>query len=142
MEDLVIGGDPDDPNTAFYRPSAVVAAENGNIFVVERGGKRVQMFAPDGEFLETLGKEGQGPGEFQQPTEATIAGEHLVVLDMGGRRLSVWTDEGKHVADHATTTPGQPSGNGGHLSTGTHVPVPPGCSLAHAAARSKAVRVP
>jgi hypothetical protein len=109
VEDLVIGGDPDDPNTAFYRPSAIVAAENGNIFVVERGGKRVQMFAPDGEFLATLGKEGQGPGEFQQPTDATIAGEHLVVVDSQGRRVSVWTDEGKHVADHALPITSMPT---------------------------------
>ena len=101
VEDLVIGGDPADPNTAFYRPTAIVAAENGNIFVVETGGKRVQMFGPEGEFRATLGKEGQGPGEFQQPMGATIAGEHLVVLDMLGRRLSVWTDEGEYVADHA-----------------------------------------
>ena len=99
-EDLVIGGEPGDPNTSFYRPIAVVAAANGNIFVVENGNTRVQMFGPDGEFLATLGKQGQGPGEFQMPMAATIAGEHLVVVDMTNRRFSVWTDEGEHVADH------------------------------------------
>ena len=67
VEDLVIGGDPNDPNTSFYRPIAVVAADNGNIFVVENGNARVQMFGPDGGFLKTLGQRGQGPGEFQMP---------------------------------------------------------------------------
>lgn len=102
VEDLVIGGDPSDPETTFYRPTAVVAADNGNIFVVENGGKRVQMFAADGTFLKTLGQEGQGPGEFQMPMNASITEDRLVVLDAMSRRFSVWTDSGDHVADHAT----------------------------------------
>lgn len=101
VDDLVIGGDPGDPNTAFYRPVAVVAADNGNIFVVENGGKRVQMFGPDGAFLRTLGQAGQGPGEFQMPISATIAGDRLVVVDATNSRFSVWADNGDHVGDYA-----------------------------------------
>jgi len=102
IEDLVIGGDPDDPETAFYRPTDVLAAANGNIFVVDSGNARVQMFGADGSFLKTLGQRGQGPGEFQLPTGGTIAGDLLIVSDMRNSRFSVWTDTGEHVADHAT----------------------------------------
>ncbi len=109
VEDLVIGGDSGDPNMAFYRPIAVVAADNGNIFVVESGARRVQMFSPEGEFLKTLGKEGQGPGEFQRPMQATIAGDRLVVFDGLGRRLSIWTDDGEHVVDQGLPVTSMPS---------------------------------
>ena len=33
--------------------------------------------------------------------EGALAEPHTTVFDMTGRRLSVWTDEGEHVADHA-----------------------------------------
>lgn len=102
IEDLVIGGDPNDPNTGFYRPTDVLAAANGNIFVVDSGNARVQMFDADGAFRRTLGQRGQGPGEFQRPSAAAMAGDRLVVMDMQNSRLSVWSDEGDHIADHAT----------------------------------------
>ncbi|MGD8331520.1 MAG: hypothetical protein PVJ49_18960 [Acidobacteriota bacterium] len=103
VEDLVIGGDPADPNTSFYRAVGVVAADNGNIFVIDSGNARVQMFGPDGGFLKTLGQRGQGPGEFQMPTTAAMAGDRLVVSDMRNSRFSVWTDEGEHVGEHNTS---------------------------------------
>lgn len=102
IEDLVIGGDTSDPNATFYRPTDVLAASNGNIFVVDSGNARVQMFGHDGRFLKTLGQRGQGPGEFRRPIAAAMVGDRLVVSDLGNSRFSVWTDTGEHVADQAT----------------------------------------
>ena len=102
IEDLVIGGDSSDPDGTFYRPTDVLAAANGNIFVVDSGNARIQMFGSDGRFLKSLGQEGQGPGEFQRPTAAAMVGDRLVVSDLRNSRFSVWTDTGEHVADHAT----------------------------------------
>ena len=44
VEDLVIGGDPSDPNGSFYQPMGVAASPSGDIFVLERGNRRIQMF--------------------------------------------------------------------------------------------------
>ncbi len=66
----------------------------------------IKMFAPDGTYLKTLGKEGQGPGEFGRMGTMTLAGEHLVINDSRNGRFSVWTLQGDHVADHV------PSGRG------------------------------
>jgi len=102
VEDLVIGGDPADESTSFYRPVGVLAADNGNIFVIDSGNARVQMFGPDGSFLKTLGQRGQGPGEFQLPTAAAMAGDRLVISDARNSRFSVWSDEGEYIGEHTT----------------------------------------
>jgi len=104
IDDLVIGGDSSDPDTIFYQPTGVVASADGNIFVGDYGNNHIRMFDRDGKYLKTLGKEGQGPGEFASLAGITIAGDKLVVNDPLNRRFSVWTLDGEHVADHAPTS--------------------------------------
>jgi len=101
IDDLVIGADLTDEAAILYQPSGVAASRDGTIFVADRGANNIKMFAADGTFLKTLGKEGQGPGEFAALSAITITGEFLVVRDSRSRRLSVWTLDGEHVADHA-----------------------------------------
>ena len=104
VEDLVIGGDPSDPNGSFYQPMGVAASPSGDIFVLERGNRRIQMFDHDGTFLASLGGPGQGPGELQFPVAIGIAGDRLVVHDGMNARLSFWTLDGTHVEDHVPST--------------------------------------
>ncbi len=101
VDDLVIGTDLTDEAAILYEPRSVVASEVGNIFVADGGAQDIKMFGPNGQYLKTLGKEGQGPGEFASISSLTIAGDVLVVNDTRNRRFSVWTLEGEHVADHA-----------------------------------------
>ena len=99
VEDLVLGGDPTDPNTAFYRVAGVVASEEGNIFVLDSGNNRVQMFGSDGSYLKTLGGPGQGPGEFQSPLGMAITEDRIVINDLLNSRLSFWSLDGEHLSD-------------------------------------------
>jgi len=103
VDDLLVGADLSDPETGVFRPSLVVASKAGDIFVADAAMNRIQMYGPGGEHLKTLGREGQGPGEFQWLWGMTIAGEYLVVDDRTNQRFSVWTLEGEHVEDHAKT---------------------------------------
>jgi hypothetical protein len=45
----------------------VIADEQGNLYVLDRQLAQVQVFAPDGSYLRTLSREGEGPGESRQP---------------------------------------------------------------------------
>ena len=100
IEDLVIGDDLNNTAALLYRPSGIVVSEDGYIFVGDSGASDIKMFAPDGTYMKTLGKEGQGPGEFGRMGTMTVAGEHLVINDSRNGRFSVWTLQGDHVADH------------------------------------------
>ncbi len=96
VEDLVIGGDTDDPKYFFYSLRSVAVDDAGRIYVVDAGDHQVKVYDENGNHLMNLGREGQGPGEFRGPGWATIAGSLLVVADM---RLSIWDLSGQHLGD-------------------------------------------
>ena len=104
VEDLVIGSDDQDANQRFYQPRAVAVDASGSIYVLDSGNRQIQVFDVDGSFVTTMGGEGQGPGEFLHPTQIAVAGNHVVVYDEGGRKLSVWTLGGEHEGDRGVTT--------------------------------------
>ena len=85
-----------DENLAFYMPSTIVADAAGNLYVLDSGNHRIQKFGPDGKYLATFGRQGQGPGEFYYPAWLAIdAKGFLYVTDPNNQRLEVLTPEGK-----------------------------------------------
>ncbi len=65
-ENLRLGNDEDD-NYQFFRVADILLDAEENIYILDAGNHRVQKFEKDGLYLLTMGKEGQGPGEFQNP---------------------------------------------------------------------------
>jgi len=108
VQDLVIGPRGNDANYLFYRPSAIRVDDEGRIYVADSGSSRVQIFDADGEYLGTLGRGGQGPGEFgggglSRPLGLLVAGERVVVGDPSQRKIAVFASSGAHIADHAVS---------------------------------------
>lgn len=106
-EDLVIGPRAGDDNYTLFRPRPMVADSRGNMYVLDGGNSRIQMFDPAGEYVRTLGGQGSGPGEFREPpggftqVRMTVADDHVVAYDGAQSRLSVWGPDGTHLGDHA-----------------------------------------
>jgi sugar lactone lactonase YvrE len=95
-------GDVDtaDENLAFYMPSAIAVDGTGNLYVLDTGNHRVQKFGPDGKYLATYGRQGQGPGEFYYPGWLDVDAQgFLYVSDPNNQRIQVLTPDGK---DHKT----------------------------------------
>jgi sugar lactone lactonase YvrE len=102
LEPVLTLGDVDtaDENLAFYMPSAIAVDAAGSLFVLDTGNHRVQKFGPDGKYLATYGRQGQGPGEFYYPAGLAIdALGFLYVSDPNNQRIQVLTPDGK---DHKT----------------------------------------
>jgi len=97
VEDLIIGGDPDDPAEAFYRPRGAAVDQSGNVYVLDTGNRRIQVFDQDGEFLRSISRRGQGPGELEAPISIAIAGGNVVVSDQVTSRLSFWAADGTYL---------------------------------------------
>jgi hypothetical protein len=101
--DLVIGRSGRE-DVAFYQATSPVVDDAGRIYVLDTGNHRVQVFDPAGELLLTFGAEGQGPGELSRPQGLAILGDNILVSDGQNSRVSEFTRDGAHVADHAISS--------------------------------------
>lgn len=102
----------DGPDT-FNRPSDVVVAPNGDIFVADgHGGNsnaRIVKFSKDGKFIKTWGKKGTAPGEFDTPHAIAMDSKgRIFVGDRGNNRIQIFDQEGNFIAEWKQF--GRPSG--------------------------------
>ena len=108
VEDLVIGHKDGDPNYRFFAPGEMAVDEAERIYVVDTGNTRVQVFDAEGNYVMTLGKRGQGPGELSLPSGVAVVGDRVVVYDLQNRRFTVWGTDGRHFGDYRPSR-GRPS---------------------------------
>jgi len=59
----------------FGRIAGLAFDGAGNLYVLDRQAARVVVVAPDASRLRTIGREGDGPGEFRQPTRIAVTAE-------------------------------------------------------------------
>lgn len=97
----------------FDRPSDVVVAANGDIFVADghsrNGNNRVVKFSSDGTYLKEWGSTGYAPGEFRQLHAIAIDKRgRIFVADRQNNRIQIFDHEGAFIAQW--TQFGRPSG--------------------------------
>jgi len=91
-EDLSIGEEKDE---RYFLPGWVMidVDEAGTIYACDSGNRRVQVFGKSGDFIRTLGRQGQGPGEYSFPSAVMLddAGDAYINT---GRSLVVFGGDG------------------------------------------------
>ncbi len=69
-------------------PRGLAVDPTGNVFVVDTYNHRVQVFSASGAFLIAWGSEGDGAGQFRQPTDVVVDQTGVVyVADFGNSRI-------------------------------------------------------
>jgi hypothetical protein len=97
-EDLTIGVREGDENSMFGERIYFNIDDDENIYVTDWDRKRIQKYAPDGKFLLTIGREGQGPGEFQVVWGPEFDRDgNLYAVDIGQKRISFFSREGRYL---------------------------------------------
>lgn len=93
-----IGALDGDPNYQLYRASSVTRLSDGRIVVANSGTHELRIYSSEGRYLQTIGREGEGPGEFEGSLWVDrIPGDTLVVWDQGSERISVFSPDGEFV---------------------------------------------
>jgi hypothetical protein len=88
-KDLVIGDDKDERSFFYYKTSTRVD-RLGCFYIWDPNSFRIQKFDKEGKFVRTIGKKGEGPGEFRDAFQ-------LKFLVDGGGRLYVRDNAKIHV---------------------------------------------
>lgn len=68
LEENLVIGDANDEDYFFYNVSDLKVDEEGNIYVCNGGNKQVQKYDKYGNYVRTIGRQGQGPGEYSYPS--------------------------------------------------------------------------
>ena len=89
-----------DPPNHLTRPSDVVVADNGDIFVAEGHSNdtppaRISKFSSDGTFIRSWGTLGSEPGQFRTAHALALDTQgRLFVADRGNNRVQIFTQDG------------------------------------------------
>jgi len=85
-------------NIIFNRLSDVATDSKNNIYVLDYKELVIYLFNEDGIFQESIGRPGQGPGEFQRPVSIYIDPKDTIfILDESNRRVEIFDSEAKFV---------------------------------------------
>jgi len=91
------------------RPTAIAISMQDEIYVLDQGNTRVQVFAPDGMLIRTIGEKGNLPGQFENPVDIALdENDNLYVVDQGNHRIQIFNPRGNFI--QAFGSPGKGGG--------------------------------
>lgn len=101
-ETLRIGSALDEGPALFGRLAGLAVDPEGRIHVLDRQAKEVRTFGPDGRHHRTVGRQGGGPGEFEDPIGIALGPgrETLYVPDTRNARYTVLSTDGEYRTAH------------------------------------------
>ena len=82
----------------FTGITAILPTSGGSILVVEPREGRLRVFGANGGFERTIGRDGQGPGEFVRLNAAGLFGDTLWTTDLNLRRTTLFRTSGDLVS--------------------------------------------
>lgn len=98
-EELSIGVAEGDENYMFGGIVIFNTDKEGNFYVTDWDSKRIQKYDTEGKYLLTIGKQGQGPGEFSNLSTVRFdKNGHIYVTDISSRRISFFDTDGKYLS--------------------------------------------
>ncbi len=86
------------PEQTPESPIAVISGtswDGDHIAIADASEGNAKLFEGDGSLVATLGRRGEGPGEFRAARYPDLLDGRLLVADGQGGRVSVWTDAGE-----------------------------------------------
>ncbi|MFC1492622.1 6-bladed beta-propeller [candidate division KSB1 bacterium] len=85
----------EDSNYMLFNPNNVVVDEIGDIYVLDSGNYRIQVYTSEGIYKRTIGSYGQGPGEMSHWPHAFDIYNSILYLAHNNRLIHKFSTDGK-----------------------------------------------
>ena len=91
--DLTFGSlEGDDPNLIFGDIRGIQAGSDGTIYVLDFQATEVRAYDPDGQYLRTIARRGEGPGEITEANGIILSGDTLLWIQDHGKWTIIGVD--------------------------------------------------
>ena len=90
----------------FNQPNDIVTDAKGRILVCDGPANNIKVFDAVGKYLKTIGKAGQGPGDFNYPMDIEIVDGRLYVRELMNGRISIFEGDDRYVSSVPTPREG------------------------------------
>jgi len=95
VEEVRIGGLVDSADYLFSEVFAIAGRPSGSTYVLDTHPYSIREYDPSGGFVRSIGREGEGPGEYRSPLGlSTMPQGQLAVWDQRTRRISIYGSDG------------------------------------------------
>ena len=103
------------------RIGGIVVGDDGKTYILDTQLKEVVVYNATGEFLGTVGREGDGPGEFRYPGDVMVTPDHRVgVVQYVPGRIHMFAPNGDPMPDYPLPEPDENGRN--YLRAATWTP--------------------
>ena len=100
LEEVLSIGSLSGEHDAFGRVTGIAVDSRGRILVADERAHHFKVFGPSGAYLATVGRRGEGPGEFGAPRGIVVTpGDSVFVLDTDRSLISVFSPDHDWVRD-------------------------------------------
>ncbi|MFC1553939.1 NHL repeat-containing protein [candidate division KSB1 bacterium] len=87
-----------DENFQFNKVKDIALDKTGNIYILDAGNHRIQKYDKDWNYLSTIGRMGQGPGEFTYPGSIEVDKDGNIYVGNGSiEGIKVFDSNGKEI---------------------------------------------
>ncbi len=96
-----LGGDTDDEDQFFGIIADIEIDDQGNVYLLDSQLSEIKIFSDDGEYLRSIGREGEGPGEFRRAGALFFTADgNIGVLQTFPGKIVLLSPDGEPVGDH------------------------------------------
>jgi sugar lactone lactonase YvrE len=96
-----IGGDTEDENEFFGVITQLLTDAKGDVYLLDAQLNQVKIFSSEGKFIRSIGREGEGPGEFRAGVGMFFTNDgKIAVMQVAPGRIVLLTPAGEPAGEH------------------------------------------
>ena len=94
-----LGGDSESEEEFFGVISDIDIDDAGQVYLLDSQLNEAKIYTKDGEFVRSIGREGEGPGEFRRPSAMYFTKSDVAIIQMMPGKIVLLTKDGKPAGD-------------------------------------------